>query len=120
MLIRPRSQDGGPLTKKRRVSTNIQKLICYINEGKAVLSLIEVITMLVERYPEIFEQEEFVPLLKSLSKSFTEFLKDEDACVRLCKSTVILLHREARFVEKSDMIKKVKIYWDEIWDCALR
>lgn len=76
--------------------------------------------MLVERYPEIFEQDEFVPLLKSVSKLFTELHKNEDACVRLCESANILLHREDQFVDKTEMIKKAKIYWDEIWDCALR
>ncbi|CAD6215508.1 GSCOCG00000317001-RA-CDS [Cotesia congregata] len=112
--------------KRRRLSILKKPIdlfnIEYINDD--VISqwyVVEILTVMVRKYPGcILNGDDFITLMKILSKLFAEAIKNEKIIHCLCELCKILLMTENITSDDKKFIQETKKYWEKIWHTLLK
>ncbi|KAG8040922.1 hypothetical protein G9C98_001910 [Cotesia typhae] len=112
--------------KRRRLSILKKPIdlfeIEYINDD--IISqwyVVEILTVMVRKYPVcILNGDDFITLMKILSKLFAEAIKNEKIIHSLCELCQILLMTENITSDDKKFIQETKKYWEKIWHTLLK
>ncbi|XP_050594170.1 serine-protein kinase ATM isoform X2 [Bombus affinis] len=109
-----------PAAKRRRIAVKINGPVDMLidNNPEEAWPMIQILTTLLNQYPECLKSEDFPIFLKVLVDLFTLSLKKEKIINNLFELAAVLLMNE-KLCSIMD-IEKSNIYWDQIWDILLR
>ncbi|XP_076280983.1 serine/threonine-protein kinase tefu isoform X5 [Lasioglossum baleicum] len=108
------------VVKKRRIASKMDGLIDIIsgNNSEEAWPRIQILTVLLKKYPECLKSHDLAEFLKILVNLLTQSCKEEIIMDNLYDLCAILLTNEK--ILSTTCIENSNIYWDKIWDILLR
>lgn len=106
--------------KRRRIAAKISGPVDILidNNPEEAWPMIQILTILLKRYPECLKSEDYPTFLKILVNLFTLSHKEENIMNNLYELAAVLLVSEKIYTITD--IENSNIYWDQIWDILLR
>ncbi|XP_076661502.1 serine/threonine-protein kinase tefu isoform X2 [Halictus rubicundus] len=108
------------VAKRRKIANKMDGLIDMIsdNNTEEAWPIIQILTVLLKRYPECLKSHDLAEFLKILVNLLTQSCKEEIIMDNLYHLCAILLTNEK--ILSTTCIENSNIYWDKIWDILLR
>ncbi|KAK0178060.1 hypothetical protein PV328_002041 [Microctonus aethiopoides] len=115
------STESFPRAKRRKLSAVIQKPIDLFtmqssdDNIECQWAIIEILTDMFDKYPDMLTLNDFVPLIKIVSDLFSGTNVNDDIVDSLCKLCTILIKIENNLSCHSMPLETTKKYWNKIW-----
>lgn len=108
-------------TKKRRLNINGGILLHTVNEKETKFAwpMIQILANVLEKYPDTFDFNEFIELLRIVKQNFATLTENKYALDSLCQLAVNLLALHEKFA-KQNKIVDLKNFTSEILNSLLR
>lgn len=107
--------------KRRPLSLPIRKPIDMLvdNDLEAAWPSIQILTVLLKKYPNILYPDDYVTFLKTATELVIASLNNEMTMDSLCELCAVLVDWEKEQSHETEQAE-VKICWEKIWDTILR